>query len=253
MAIKLDCPRCKTRLHVPSKLADGYVHCPQCKGRVWVARESAARPGPAAAAPPPPEQSPPAPAAPASSVGLVERPATAVAGGAPPDTPATAVAGRFADAAPPPAPARRKKVARFITAEAAQSTLQPAADGKLPDLRLEEGAAQQKPQSGQRSMNPLVLLGVLSASVAGFRRAGVDRRASGRTPRRPNGRTHAAGDRKRVLRRRKHREQEPGTLSGAARARPSGPTAAATSRPSASTTAACWTCSVPNAAPTRRG
>jgi hypothetical protein len=152
MAIKLDCPRCKTRLHVPSKLADSYVHCPQCKGRVWVAREPAA---------------PVTPAAPASGVELVERPAT----------PAPAVAGRSADATVPaatgrgltslpPVPARRKKVARFITAEAAQSTLQPAADGKLPDLQLEEGAAQQKPQAGQHSMNPLVLLGVLSASVA---------------------------------------------------------------------------------------
>ncbi len=140
MAIKLDCPRCKQRLQVPSKLADGYVHCPQCKGRVWVAREAAA------AAAPPPDDSPPAPV-PSASLPIPVSPAVP------------------APVAPPPAPARRKKVARFITAEAAQSTLQPAADGKLPDLRLEEGAAQQKPQSQQRSMNPLVLLGVLSASV----------------------------------------------------------------------------------------
>ena len=51
--------------------------------------------------------------------------------------------------------ARAKKVARFITAEAADSTLQLAADGKLPELHLEEGRGQRK-AAGQaaRSMNP---------------------------------------------------------------------------------------------------
>ncbi len=40
MAIKLDCPRCKTPLHVPGKLAGGYVNCPRCKGRLWVSKDA---------------------------------------------------------------------------------------------------------------------------------------------------------------------------------------------------------------------
>ncbi len=167
MAIKLDCPRCKTRLHVPSKLADGYVHCPQCKGRVWVAREPAAPLAPvtpAASSPPPPDEPPPAPAAPASGKPPEKNHMpTASVGMAPAMVPMSRPVP--VPAVLPPVPARPKKVARFITAEAAQSTLRPAADGKLPDLQLEEGAAQQKPQAGQQSMNPLVLLGILSASV----------------------------------------------------------------------------------------
>ena len=42
MAIKTDCPRCKAHLQVPNKLAGGYVNCPQCKGRLWVAKDAPA-------------------------------------------------------------------------------------------------------------------------------------------------------------------------------------------------------------------
>ena len=41
MSIKLDCPRCKTLLQVPNKLAGGYVNCPHCKGRLWVSKDAA--------------------------------------------------------------------------------------------------------------------------------------------------------------------------------------------------------------------
>jgi hypothetical protein len=66
---------------------------------------------------------------------------------------------------PPPAAARPGgAVARFIPAEAAQSKLKPADDGKLPGLRLHEtadGARREK----ARGINPLVLIGLLCLSV----------------------------------------------------------------------------------------
>ena len=59
---------------------------------------------------------------------------------------------------------RRKKVAHFITAEAADSTLRLAADGKLPELHLEEVAGK-KAEAKSKSMNPLVVAAALSVSV----------------------------------------------------------------------------------------
>ncbi len=139
MSIKLDCPRCKTLLQVPNKLAGGYVNCPHCKGRVWVSKDAAAEKTPTAPLADPPLKKEPVPIEP------------------PPPAPAKSD--------PPQPPAPRKKVARFISAETADSTLRPAADGKLPELQLDEGAVRQKPQEKSSSMNPLVLLGVLSVSV----------------------------------------------------------------------------------------
>jgi hypothetical protein len=40
-----------------------------------------------------------------------------------------------------------------------------AADGKLPELHLEEGTTKERQEVGQRSVSPLVLVGVLSISV----------------------------------------------------------------------------------------
>lgn len=42
MPIRVDCPRCKRPLAVPSKRAGSYVTCPGCKGRLWVPEESTA-------------------------------------------------------------------------------------------------------------------------------------------------------------------------------------------------------------------
>jgi hypothetical protein len=62
-------------------------------------------------------------------------------------------------------PPRPGRVARFITTEAAESTLRLAEDGKLPELHLREpGEAPAKEASG-RGMNPLVLFGLLSLSL----------------------------------------------------------------------------------------
>jgi hypothetical protein len=58
-----------------------------------------------------------------------------------------------------------RKVARFIPAEAAQSSLKLADDGSLPHLQLREGQATKgSPQSGSES-NPFLMFVVLGISV----------------------------------------------------------------------------------------
>ena len=126
---------------------------------------------------------------------------------------------------PPPAPARGRRSPGFISAEAAQSTLKPAADGQLPDLQLQEGAASRRRRPSRSRCNP----------AGAVRRAGAERRDLGRcwcwlgvrpAGRRvnPSRRKRPGSDRGQLLRRRKHREQGLGALPGLF-ARPSGPTA----------------------------
>jgi len=71
----------------------------------------------------------------------------------------------MAPAVPAAVPERPKRTARFIAAEAAASAIQPAADGKLPELRLDEGQEIQAAEAKGVTVNPLVLLGVLCLSV----------------------------------------------------------------------------------------
>ena len=171
MAIKMNCPRCKTHLQVPNKLAGGYVNCPQCKGQLWVAKNAPADATlaenvgisdsgvfPIPAVPPNVATStPPATSAPSAPPQRIK---------SPPDqpTPPSSAMG-LPSPAPPPAPAPRKRVARFVAAEAADSTLRLAADGKLPELHLDEGQIKEKAATKSSSVNPLVMLGALSMSV----------------------------------------------------------------------------------------
>jgi hypothetical protein len=152
MSLKLDCPRCKTHLQVPDRMAGGYVNCPRCKGRVWVAKDAPVE----AVAESVPIATPivAAPAGPRGPVVPAISPVRATPGAMTPAMPAT-----------PPVPAPAKKIARFIAADAADSTLRLAADGKLPELQLDEGKRQPKQQSETRSVNPLVLFGALGISV----------------------------------------------------------------------------------------
>lgn len=141
MPIKLDCPRCKRPLLVPNKKTGGYVTCTHCNGRVWVPKSV-------------PADSPQIDAAPLQGgVGAGWK----IAEPLPPSAGLTPTG-----QTPPPA----KKVARFISAEAAQSTLKPAEDGQLPELHLREGEKKEKKQAESRTINPLVLFGALSISVA---------------------------------------------------------------------------------------
>lgn len=235
MPIKLDCPRCKTPISVPSKKAGSYVACPRCQGKFWVPDENpnetfregsppdgsgtfppppavnlnlsgtygsappTAPPGgpgssgsfaavPSPVAPPPqastatmrpiPPPSPPGggaatPAArppvqgpPAGPVAPVRPVPSPMPMPGPPGSPP--VAGLSAAGAPPyapPAPVPERKVARFVTAHPAESSLKVAADGKLPDLHLGETNKEEQKQAGARGMNPLVLFGLLALSV----------------------------------------------------------------------------------------
>ena len=192
MAIKLDCPRCKKPLSVPSKKIGRYVNCPQCSGRFWVP-ENAAGGGSAGAvsAPGGPASGPPKAAG--------QLPATISTGDVPtvspsgvvPEPPAgqnTPVEGNTGAApaggggggwqvvppsAPPagPTPAVQppgsgQKTARFVSAEAAQSTLKLAEDGNLPELHLLEGERKAKEEEKSSTVSPLVLFGLLAISVA---------------------------------------------------------------------------------------
>jgi Zn-finger nucleic acid-binding protein len=185
MAINLECPRCKARLRVPNKKAGGYVNCPHCQGRFWVdkAAQSDASPAdtvtmaaPPAATPPvaapPPAVTPPVSPLPTLPPMRMPKPPQSVPPAPPiapsnPKTPSLA-----ANSAPPAAPPvvtpvsrPGRKVARFISAEAAQSTLQIAADGKLPELHLSDGGQKEKQEAKTSSMSPLALAGIMILSV----------------------------------------------------------------------------------------
>ncbi len=80
---------------------------------------------------------------------------------------ATTASGEMPVAAPPaPSKGQAKNVARFISADAAQSPLELAEDGKLPELQLTRD--EEKAASGGKgsSMSPVVLVGLLAVSVA---------------------------------------------------------------------------------------
>jgi DNA-directed RNA polymerase subunit RPC12/RpoP len=205
MAIKIDCPRCKQNLLVPSKKAGGYVNCPRCSGRIWVAKDATgsglqleatsvaagearvpqhdsgavvpttpaavgSSPAPLYGLPElPPDQSmpasvpvaPPVVAAPSAGSPAAQppwtRPAPSISMQAYVPKPAAA----SPQPPPPPAPKSARKVARLITAEAAQCSLKPAADGQLPDLQLQEREQDDKSGTQSKGVNPLVLLGAL--------------------------------------------------------------------------------------------
>lgn len=158
MPLKLDCPRCKRSLAIPAKRAGTYVICPQCQGRFWVPEETGkdatGGAGPQIALPPTHS------ATPSSTVpATIPAPSAGNGAGAMRQLPAAPAA----PLAPLPA-GQPRKVARFIAAEAAESTLKLADDGKLPDLHLREPGDAAK-ESGPKGMNPLMLYGLLGLSV----------------------------------------------------------------------------------------
>ena len=173
MPIKLDCPRCKTPLAVPSKRAGSYVNCPHCDGQFWVPEQKKTGPGAPGSAStrsgnggqsPSPS---PAPSAPVSPAPMSPAPmASAPSPLAPtPPTPLRQPPAPTVNAPPVQAPVPGRKVARFVSAEAAQSTLQVSEDGQLPELQLQEGEKKKKQQARERTVSPAVLFGVLSVSA----------------------------------------------------------------------------------------
>lgn len=187
MPIKLDCPRCKKPLAVPSKKIGSYVNCPHCTGRFWVpdpdAPENLPLPAPGQGSPsratPPPApngsgaRSPQAPAPPPvyhgpayefwrNTPAVVDVPAVHS-----PANPDGLMQPAFA---PPPAPPAGplpppRRVARFISAETADSPLKLAEDGKLPELHLKEPGQREPQEKSGRSVHPLLLLVLLCTSM----------------------------------------------------------------------------------------
>ncbi len=164
MPVKTQCPRCKQPLSVPSKLAGSYANCPRCHGRFWISKDAPVDAGSdsvnlsggtliltqAPAAPPavavPPQ--PPRPYAPSNSA-VAQLASQQVAPSA------------GASAAPLP-PSR---VARLVSADAAQSSLKIAADGQLPNLQLHDVDRKEKGQGKSRSIPLAVVVAAWIFSV----------------------------------------------------------------------------------------
>jgi len=143
-------------LAVPGRKAGSYVNCPECRGRFWVPEvpsedaAAATTPGASAPTPPPGAEAPPPP--PAEPVATPPRPTQ---GHAPREASSPSAAGR---------PGGRK-VARLITADHAESTLELAADGKLPQLQLHEADSAAQREDKSSSMSPLMLGLLMIASL----------------------------------------------------------------------------------------
>jgi hypothetical protein len=180
MAVKTQCPRCKQPLSVPSKLAGSYANCPRCKGRFWISKDAPIDPSisdsvsltgstltltqaPAVQSAPvavPPAAGPASPAPPSRAYFPSVTPL------APAATPRTA-SGNIGPAAasPPTPPPQARKVARLVSADAAESNLKIAPDGQLPNLQLQDVDKKDKGQGKSRSIPPLVLLAAWGFSV----------------------------------------------------------------------------------------
>ena len=194
MAIKTQCPRCRQPLSVPNKLAGSYASCPRCQGRFWVSKDapvdgsaseliaappdvppgwqSAIAAQSATVATPPVRPAGPsappianAPAVPFRPQAIpVAVPPVASSPGLPPPIP-TAPVVAMPGVAPPVAPSQPRKVARLVTAEAAQSTLKLAADGQLPHLQLQEIEKKDRVLGKSKSVSPLLLVAAWVFSV----------------------------------------------------------------------------------------
>ena len=169
MPVKTQCPRCKQPLSVPSKLAGSYANCPRCQGRFWISRDAPAdsstsdsvsmsgstltlAQAPAGQAAPP-----------ASAVATPPVPPRAYF---PSATPVASVPAQAASPSGPPAvPPPVRKVARLVSADAAQSSLKIAADGQLPNLQLQDPDRKEKGQGKSRSIPTLVVVAAWVFSV----------------------------------------------------------------------------------------
>jgi len=196
MPIKLDCPRCRRPLSVPSKLTGSYAKCPHCDGSFWVSEDPAASqpqagstimpptPPPGVAAPPQSDstqQSPQQQATqqPASKQAVSKQPPPPPSAPTPPAESTSSSKWSQPQVSPSPGqtapgqpsaqqtPASRK--ARFIAAEAAQSTLELAEGGQLPELHYRDSDERKKKKQVDRSQttstNPIVLFGVIGLSL----------------------------------------------------------------------------------------
>jgi hypothetical protein len=142
-------------------MAGSYVNCPECGGRFWAPVSSEEKPADSARGPvatPPGEKADrnekSAPAA--SPDAKTEKPTHKRKEEGKP---------RRAKRAEPSSTSPRRNVARFVSAEAAESPLELAEDGKLPELQLKRDEEKSTGKDKDRGMNPAILVGGLALSV----------------------------------------------------------------------------------------
>lgn len=183
MTIQIDCPRCKSKVSLSEELVGQYAFCEHCRGRIWVPETAAGdatqktatpdavvgtvtadqehklaqeqRKGPPATPPsaeapqPPPAITPPE-----------ERGGTASV--APPG-------GGSTSPVEPPRAARplasSSRVAKFISTDVAQSRLEMASDGKLPELELAKEAGKTQTKTPQQAGNQWRLVLMVCGSL----------------------------------------------------------------------------------------
>lgn len=187
MPVTIICPLCNKQLSVPRKTMGSMATCPKCQGTflmlpgavVTVSENggetstatgaSAEAPRPSAPAMRPAGDSTATPRAPAAAPSAMRpRPAPApvppaLAAALAPDASVTKPAEKSTAKAGP-------KKARMITSATVASNVHLAADGKLPELKLNDGESEEEEEKaadkkGEGGTNPIVLIGVMCGSV----------------------------------------------------------------------------------------
>ena len=201
MPIKLACPRCTKMLSLGDELAGQYTFCAHCQGRVWVPAadnhgESPVPANGADAAQPrevpfpdakntdvakttilPPPFSPSPTQAESQTSSREPKPVDPVAESNEPPETGTQTSGvnqsNAASRVPPKTDSPQqspKHVAKFITTDVAESRIEVAADGKLPELQLSTDHGKTQDKKTASSTNPwglvLLICGSLIASTA---------------------------------------------------------------------------------------
>jgi hypothetical protein len=154
MPVNIQCPRCNKELSAPEELIGKVAACPRCNTQFPVTvnvRSSA----------------PSMLAAPATSIPSNMPPST---GSSPPS--AASDIRRSHSVFSPPAPVtkpapkgpREAQPARFIAAESGDTRINLGADGRLPELVLNEGSKQEASETAERTSHPIRLIVILCAS-----------------------------------------------------------------------------------------
>jgi hypothetical protein len=175
MAVKTQCPRCKQPLSVPSKLAGSYANCPRCQGRFWISKDapldssvndSVSMSGSTLTLTQVPVAQTAPVASPPSAGSAAAAPPRAYFPSVTPLAPIPRPPQDSAAAANPPAPPPQvRKVARLVSADAADSNLKIAPDGQLPNLQLLDVDKKEAGQGKSRAIPPLVLVAAWVFSV----------------------------------------------------------------------------------------
>ena len=189
MTIELDCPRCNRSLSLPDEVAGQYAFCKHCEGRIWVATESSNAASDSSPESPPPSptdaqrdsqkpppiashtassQADPSPGPPPTTSPRLEN--TTKMPDAPPQAqtgpdPENAAESITPPPSNPPGKQKKRRIAKLITAEPAQSRLEPEPDGHLPELALTASDEDDAGEKQKKSSNDWLVLAVIIISL----------------------------------------------------------------------------------------